>query len=165
MTKVLVAIAILVVLAISVLFIIRLRSPYEQTKTRLRGVEPGPIRHQQLPKDLVDRIMVIRDAVSEVYSVTDEEWLDGFQRDLNPENEVLIWESISDAYTRFTSGRDLTKEQKNEAFGLLLLRSSTTDMEPTFENLKVLTRDQAKKVISFYRANAQPVTVTKKPNG
>ena len=102
---------------------------------------------------------------AEVYSVTHEEWLDGFKRDLNPENEVEIWEDMATAYSKFLKIHDVGPKGRNEAFGLLLVRSSTEDMQGSYSKLEVLTLEQAKAVVAGYEATAKPVTYQKAEQG
>jgi hypothetical protein len=54
-----------------------------------KHLRPGPIRHAQLPAEFVLRINTVRAAVAEVCALTEAEWRDAFQRDANPEHELL----------------------------------------------------------------------------
>ena len=81
-------------------------------------LEAGPIRHQTLPPALIDRIREIAGAVEEVFPQTEEEWLDGFRRDSDPEAEVRFWERIAGKYRVLTSDvPDL--ERKTDIFHVL----------------------------------------------
>src|SRR6266851_1639464 len=61
-------------------------------RLRPEDLKPGPIRHQQLPPELMTRIESLRSTLDEVYPMSMGEWLDGFQRDAHPEQEVIWWE-------------------------------------------------------------------------
>ena len=55
----------------------------------LKDIKPGPIRHPQLSAELMLRIEAVRAALAEVCALTEAEWRDAFQRDANPERELL----------------------------------------------------------------------------
>lgn len=137
------------------------RSEYEQSKDSLKAenIEMGPIRHKTLPDDLDARIRKFSAVFAEVYPCSHEEWVDGFQRDKNPENEVVIWEHMASAYSRFLESNEVGAAARNEAFGLLLVRSGTEDVESSLTKLKALTREQAKSLLSHYQHVAKPVVV------
>ena len=125
----------------------------------LSDIQPGPIRHKELSPELTDRAMKVREVVYEVYKTTEEQWLEGFRRDVNPESEIRIWEAIASAYSKFNSRHDLSFEHRKEAFGLLLVRSSTEDVD--FSKFKLLSEDLAKEVVSYYLIDAQPIEVSR----
>src|SRR4030095_16899943 len=115
-----------VVVAIVAAFIIG--RPHQQTSNvDLSTLRPGPIRHAQLPDDLIARVRAFEPVFADIYPNTHEQWLEGFQRDLHPENEIAIWENIAAALTQFIAGRDLPLELRKEALGILLVRSAGTD--------------------------------------
>ena len=70
-----------------------------------------------------------------------EDWLVGFQRDLTPEREVLVWERMGRAYTAYTATRDLNHEARKEVFKLLLCRDAEA-----IEALQHLSIDDATEV-------------------
>lgn len=123
------------------------------------ALKAGPIRHPQLPDELVARVRAFEAVFAGVYSQTDEQWIDGFQRDLNPESEIAIWEQIASALTQFVAGRDLPLETRREAFGILLVRSGTSDEAALSSKLTHLTLDEAKKLVSIYSLAAKPLQI------
>lgn len=126
--------------------------------------QPGPIRHARLPEPLVARIRNFEPVFAEVYSRTHQEWLDGFQRDINPESEVAVWEAMAVAYQNFTRERALSLEAKSEAFGLLLVRSAADEQQTLSDaKLKYLTRADAEKLLRLYSAPPKPIAVERKP--
>jgi hypothetical protein len=134
------------------------QSEYEAAKESM-AYQTGPIRHRELPAALIERIRKFEKTFAEIYPVTHEEWLDGFKRDANPEREIALWEHIASAYAQFVSTGDFTTEARSEAFGLLLIRSGSTAVESLFSDLKYLTEDQARNLLSLYEAAAQPVII------
>jgi hypothetical protein len=63
-------------------------------RRRLDQLKPGSIRHEELAPALVARIEWLKLTLDEVYPQSMAEWLDGFQRDVNPEPEVVWWERL-----------------------------------------------------------------------
>lgn len=100
-----------------------------ESSVKVEDIQMGPIRHSQLSDELLARITAIEGKVAEVYPQTQEQWVEGFQRDRDPEIEIAIWENIPSAYQTFTTPRNLSRPARLEAFGLLLVRSSSADME------------------------------------
>ena len=149
---------IVVIIAVAVFFAVRRTSPPTPTIDRAT-LQLGPIRHAQLPDDLIARVRAFEPVFAEVYPITHEEWIEGFQRDLHPENEIAVWEHIAAAFTQFIAGRDLPRETRKEAFGILLVRSGDTDEAMLYSKLKHLTLDDAKKLVSFYSAPPNPIQV------
>lgn len=109
----------------AVAFFLLWRSPARRSQSvRPSDIRLGPIRHQKLSDALEARVRKLEPIFAEVYPRTHEGWLDGFQRDVEPEPEIAIWESMGAAYQTFTEKRSLSLEAKKEAFGLLLVRSA-----------------------------------------
>jgi hypothetical protein len=98
----------------------------------------GPIRHAQLSLSLTARINYLQQALDEVYPQTIEQWLDAFQRDANPESEVMWWERLTRCYLAYTEPRDLSLQQKQAAFKILFtmgMGSSLQDMSAEIASL------------------------------
>ena len=131
---------------------------------RLNSLEVGPIRHVELPSELVERAEAVRISLQDVVKTPSGEWLEGFQRDKNPEREIAIWEAISEAMKAFQVAHpELSDEQLNESFGLLLLRSGeSTEQVLEHVELKSLARSQAENLLSNYRLGPNPVTIIAK---
>lgn len=58
-------------------------------------MEPGPIRHETLPQELLDEIRAIHDVLGDYLCMTLEEFQTGFQRDESPAAEVGLWLGIT----------------------------------------------------------------------
>ncbi len=84
-----------------------------------KDIKPGPIRHPQLSAELMLRIEAVRAALAEVCSLTEAEWRDAFQRDANPERELLWWERISGCYMALGAGRRFSPDQRQAAFDVI----------------------------------------------
>jgi hypothetical protein len=84
-----------------------------------RNIRPGPIRRAQLSTELVLRIDKVRAALAEVCALTEAEWQDAFQRDANPEHELLWWERVSGCYVPLVAGRTFSPDQRQAAFNVI----------------------------------------------
>src|SRR5688500_14338061 len=102
----------LAIAAVAVATFLALRSTSPPAKIDPASLQLGPIRHTQLPEDLVTRVRAFEPVFADVYPNTHEKWIEGFQRDLHPESEIAIWEHIAAALTQFTVGRDLPLETR-----------------------------------------------------
>ena len=109
-----------------------------QKRVSPKDLKPGPIRHEQLPPSLVARIEAVRSALEEVYPQSMAEWLDGFQRDADPEREVIWWERLARCYVEYISQKQLNPEQRKAAFSLIFklgLGASAKDLTAEVANL------------------------------
>ena len=143
------------------------KSVYEEAIESLdaKGIEQGPIRHGEISADLDARIRKFALVFSEVYPITHEEWLDGFRRDTNPENEIIIWEDMATAYSKFLEANELEEAARSEAFNLLVVRSGTENMDSSYSNLKSLTIEQAQALVASYSIIPKPVKVRRAEQG
>jgi hypothetical protein len=89
------------------------------TTRNLTDLKPGPIRHAQLPAELVLRINAVRAALAEVCTLSEAQWLDGFQRDANPEHEIKWWERVARCYTPLVAARTFSSDQRKAAFNVI----------------------------------------------
>lgn len=153
----------IVVAALAATAISGIRASQTTTTVDPATLELGPIRHAELPPALIERVKALEPVFADVYPITHEQWLEGFQRDVHPEREIAIWEQIAIAFSQFTAGRNLSREVRREAFGLLLFRSgATADATLKQAKLKYLTREEARKLVNLYKAPPQPVSVEKR---
>jgi hypothetical protein len=126
-------------------------------------LQPGPIRHASLPDSLVARVQKIEPVFAEVYPQTHDQWLEGFQRDADPEPEVAIWEAMATAYQGFTQKRPLSLNAKREAFGLLLSRSAASEQQTLAgAKFQYLSRSDVEELLHLYSAAPQPVQFEKR---
>ena len=117
----------------------------------LYSLKPGPIKHQGLSPNQMERIYKLRDTLAEVEHSSIEKWVDNFKRDANPDKELAIWERIADGYARYCSNRLLSIEAKKDVFQLLLLRSMAPEQEVLNQvKLKTLTVDEAKETLKEF---------------
>lgn len=70
----------------------------------------------------MERVRKLQAVFVEVDSQSVEQWVDGFKRDLNPDRELDIGETMAKAYTAYCSKRTLSPEAKQEVFNVSGLR-------------------------------------------
>ena len=152
----------IVVVALAAIAFTRVSEAQTTTFVDPQTLKLGPIRHAQLPPYLIKRVRAFEPVFADVYPITHEKWIEGFRRDVHPEREIEIWEQSASAFSQFTSGRHLSLEVRKEVLGLLLFRSGAT-AEDTLKHvkLKYLSQEEARELISLYKASPQPVTAVK----
>jgi hypothetical protein len=125
-------------------------------------IETGPVIHKCLTPDLEERIRKLEPVFAEVYPKSHAEWLEGFQRDLNPDSEVRIWEAMASAYHGFLAKQALILPAKKEAFGLLVTAGGTEEETLARAKLRYFSRNEAKELLRLYTAalvkNEPPVS-------
>src|SRR4051794_28113717 len=117
---------------------------------KLDELKRGPIRHPVLPPALIARIESLRSTLDKVYPQSMEEWLDGFQHDVNPEHEVLWWERLARCYVEYSGSHELNADQRLAAFNVmlkLLLGASREQIESDLASLPAVALDDIIEVI------------------
>lgn len=118
---------------------------------KISQFEKAPLRHRTLPANLVARIENLATTFAEVDGRPAAEWIEDFQRDQHPDNEITVWEGMAAAYALFAKDRSLDLQAKKEAFNLLLLRSmSSGPLSPEGLRSKRLTHDDAIELLRIY---------------
>src|SRR5262245_17247039 len=57
-------------------------------------LQPGPVRHEQLSADQLERIKKLQQTFREVDAMPLEKWVDDFKRDADPDREIRIYEGM-----------------------------------------------------------------------
>ena len=88
---------------------------------KISDINESPIRHSELPSELIDRIKVFKEKLSEVELIPVETTINNFKCDKNPENEILIWERIANTYTQYLHDNPSTELSfKKDVYSVLL---------------------------------------------
>ena len=103
-------------------------------------------------------------ATTDVFEVVDgtsfEKAVDLYKRDLDPESNLIIWEEMARIYKNFCISRCSTHAEKMDVYRALLLRSMFNKEDALARlKLKVITRKEAKSIVSQYRLEAKPIDV------
>ena len=123
-------------------------------------LKPGPIRHASLTEEQMARVQRVQKVFSEVDPSPIEKWAEDFRRDLDPERELSLWESMATAYETFTASRTLTFAARKEVFAVVLLRSGAPEEEVLkHAKLKVLTEKDARDIMRLFSTRPAPVRV------
>lgn len=122
---------------------------YEIRKAKLSDLKVGPIRHATLPDDFIQRVRDFKQAIAEVDKTSLESTLDNFQRDANPEVELVLWEHIAKMYQwTVVAYSGLTLPQKKEVLNLLLgLSMGQVD----FSHIKLLSKEAVAEIKDRYQ--------------
>jgi hypothetical protein len=116
---------------------------------RLSDIKVGPIRHPVLPADFIRRIIAFKKVLGDVDRASLEKTIDNFQRDADPESELVIWERIASTFETYLSHNKTTDpEIRRDIYAVLL--SASTGVEE-FENIKLLSDQQIKQLVLSYR--------------
>lgn len=93
------------------------------TKVKLSEIKLGPVREAVLPEGFILRVQKFKEILKEVETNSLEEIINSFQRDLHPENEIIIWEHIAYLYEKKTSNASYNLLEKKKIFRDLLMAS------------------------------------------
>lgn len=109
-----------------------------------------------LTSDFVKRIHTLKTILDEVFPKSLDVWVHGFELDVNPEKELLIWECIALTYSTFVESRPLSMEAKKQVINILLQCSLGRTMEYILNsNSKVLGAAEVLNLFTLYRASAE----------
>jgi hypothetical protein len=125
-------------------------SPYRSKNMEIKTeeFEEGPIRHLSFPTLFLERVKNYVEVLSDVDQTSYDSALLYFQRDLNPEAELIVWEKIAATYQWAIIGNPgLTTEQKRDVYAILVgLSMGTKD----FNNITNLSRDQITAIVGQF---------------
>lgn len=96
-------------------------------KTKLidiSSIKKSGIRHEVLPDGFIARVLKYKEILKEVETSSLEETISNFQRDMFPDTELNVWESIATCFDLHCQNNPYwTLEQKKQAFIELLTSS------------------------------------------
>jgi hypothetical protein len=115
-----------------------------------KDLQPGPIRNQSLPPELLEHVRAVYDVVGPYLNTTLEQFEVGFMRDMHPEQEVAVWCSITAAWIAYHEkhlGNELLPEEdEKKLLGALIAISAGAD---DAKNLGV-PEDVGRKLLACY---------------
>jgi hypothetical protein len=115
-----------------------------------------------LTDEQLARITHVQKVFQEVDSSPLEKWVEDFQRDVNPDNEIKIYENMAAAYEAFTTSKTLSMDAKKDVYQVVLLRSAAPEQEViTHLKLRVLTEQDARQIMAHYSGAPEPIKVAK----
>lgn len=99
----------------------------EVKRVKIEDLRSGPIRHDELPDVLLQRIQVIHKMVGHYLGMNLEQFEVGFMRDIDPEHEVAVWCRIAAGWylyhRQFTDLQRLPSDEEKKLIGALSLIS------------------------------------------
>lgn len=133
----------------------------EVVTMKASDIEMGPVVHDSLTSDQMEKAKKIQATFAEVYPVSLEETVTNFKRDLNVDKEIAIWLNMANAYQSFISKNAITDSvKKQEAYKLLLLRSMMEENKAIEESgTKGLSNKEIKELFQYYTSAPSPITV------
>ena len=94
----------------------------------IRQLQPGPIRHESLSPEMLDHAKAVFDVIGPYLGTTLEQFEVNLMRDANPEDEVVIWVSITAAWIayheKYLGYELLPDEDEKELIGALIVIST-----------------------------------------
>lgn len=113
-------------------------------------LQQNDYQHEPFQGEMKARIESIMTNLSGVYYLSYDEWEDGFRRDQNPINEVVIWEHIISVYQRF-SKKESSVAKKKEIYSVIVTCSYSEPGQVLNQvSLHELSEEQAKEIIRAY---------------
>ena len=115
-----------------------------------KQLRPGPIRHESLSPELLERIRAVYDVIGPYLDTNLEKFELNFMRDSHPESEVAIWFGITAAWISYhetyLNSEVLPDEEERKILGALLVISmGVTDVA----KMKV-SEDVGRKLLECY---------------
>jgi hypothetical protein len=89
-----------------------------------QALHRGPLRHESLTPDQLQRIARLRDVLIDAYPMTLDGWVDGFMRDADPESEIQIIEACAVVYQQLAGQGPLSADEKQRLYAVLCAVSS-----------------------------------------
>jgi hypothetical protein len=109
-----------------------------------------------LASGFIERIRTLKSILDEVFPKSLDVWVRGFELDVNPEKELLIWECIALTYGTFVESRTLSVEAKKEAINVILQCSLGRTVEYVLNSKSKVLRDaEVLNLFTLYRASAE----------
>ncbi|MBI5205575.1 MAG: toll/interleukin-1 receptor domain-containing protein [Nitrospirae bacterium] len=130
--------------------------PKVKKKVSIKKIVSAPIRHKELPLDLIGRIRLIRAALWGGCTHSMDYWLDGFKRDAHPSKEISWWEHVASAYVEYVKITRLKRGQHEHVFNTVFGICSGDSRRQLKKYLDHLPKD-AYKVLSDICGYRHPV--------
>jgi hypothetical protein len=134
----------------------------QKTMVNPNEVQLSPYRHHELPPTLLKRIRATTDVFQQVDGLSYEQAVDLYKRDVNPEENLVLWEEMVRGYKAFCRARCTTALERADVYRALLLRSMFEEQEAIQRaQPKVLTAAEVSAVVRLYRLPAKPIDVVR----
>ncbi len=123
-------------------------------------IKMGQVLHEKLSNDLLKRIKSVTDVFEIVDGISYEESVNLYQRDLDPEANLVIYEEMARVYKEFCSTRCSTQTERMDVYKLTLIRSMFEESEVLQRiDLNSLSQQEAISIIKSYKLKPEPIAV------
>ena len=95
-----------------------------------RFAEPGPIRHMAFPLPIANRLRLVYEVLREVNPMGWRQTIDNFRRDLNPKDELNLWEFVASIYQTVVNEFQLTLAERKQLFIRIFIKFCASGIEP-----------------------------------
>ncbi len=109
-------------------------------------IKMSDLRVKNLTISQISRVRTIRASLLEVLPMSQEQWEDGFKRDMHPEKEILWWECIASAYNEICKILSLNFEKKKKLFECMFLLYNNNDANTIGEFLSLQSDEEVEAV-------------------
>jgi len=151
-----------VVLAITgAYWLLKTQHPGGSQWVKSSELHPQPTAQSSLTTDQAARVRRLQAILADVDDSSLKKWTEDFEKDRDPEREILVWEAIADAYHSYCSAHTLGIDGKQDVLRVLLVRSETDDEQDVLRRVKlrVLTQSEAQEVVRLYKGASAPIQV------
>ena len=128
---------------------------YKYQVVDVKDLKPSPIRHEDLPDWFLIRAQLVHHIIGAGSPLNFQSFIENFQRDADPEQELIIWERIAAAFVVLTVGPEKINNEAGEIISILLfvstipsdhLNSVDGDLQP-FAEAYLMAAQQGKSAI------------------
>jgi len=142
---------------------LQLMAWWKRTKTEgkkqtvpISTLKQAPIRHDTFSVPFLIRVKLVAHILADTGIVTFEGLIDGFKRDLTPNEELHIWEKMAAAYIDVVGTVETTHEAKQEVLSVLLALNLGMSVDEIGKQLEHLNYQQAVSIAeSFFKIAQQ----------
>lgn len=139
-------------------------------QNEIQSINPNEIRqseiiYNELTTEQINKIKKIHSTFQEFDNTSLEQTIPDFKRDLNPDDEIKLWLNMAEAYENCLNSKEIkiNFDAKVEIYDLLLSRSMMSSKEAIDKvTVKILSKQEVDKVLSFYKAEPDPIDVIQK---
>lgn len=138
------------------------KKPGIEVEVPLTNLHDSPIMHEALPPYLVISCRLIEEVFADILDISYIEMVNNFAKDLDYQDEFIIWSAMANAYVQFIrethcGSEDIAKKQ--EAFALLLSYSlSGNKFNADLERYKLLNSAEKEDLVRHYLLNLEQIS-------
>lgn len=113
-------------------------------------VSAGPILHEPFDEEVRDCIREIQATFAEHYSLSFDQWEEGFRRDTNPAQEIALWLHAGEVYRHFAADEPSADRRQDIYRCIAACLTASADNVWNVLEPQVLTREEAEQVVNRY---------------